>query len=451
MALAAEHYKAGRLQEAIEVLSRLVALEPENSNAHFRLATVLGKAAMTEESAVSYQRCLDLEPNHSGALLGLGHMFKTLGRRQEGIEAYLRCIEQKPNGGQAYYSLANLKTYQFSDFQIEEMKGRVAEKEITGSSEVYFLFALAKAYENREDYPTAWRYYEQGNKKQRMLVNYDPVQTEVSNTNLIAFFTSEFFKKIRGTGNPDAAPIFILGIPRSGSTLLEQIIASHSQVEGTSELPYIGRLTTSLNRYSADKLKYPEILSGFDEQRLFQIGESYLQLAKTHRAEGATHFIDKMPNNFSRIGFIHAILPNAKIIDARRNPMDACVGNLKQLYARGQTFSYDQTEIGEYYLQYQRIMDHWDEVLPGRVLHVQYEDVVKDLGAQVRRILDYLELPWEDNCLNYYQTLRAVRSASSEQVRQPVYTSGIGFWKNFEPNLGELKEVLEPALEHHQP
>lgn len=263
------------------------------------------------------------------------------------------------------------------------------------------------------------------------------------------FFTAEFFNKVAGWGNPDAAPIFILGMPRSGSTLTEQIVASHSRVEGTSELPYVGRLSTSLNRNRADGMKYPQLLAELEPRHFSQLGDRYLQMAQMHRVEGTPHFIDKMPNNFPCVGFIHAILPNAKIIDARRNPLDACVGNLKQLYAKGQTFCYDQTDIGEYYLQYQRMMDHWDEVLPGRVLHVQYEDTVSDLEAQVKRILAYLELPWEDSCLNFHETDRAVRTASSEQVRQPIYTSGIGFWKNFEPQLEELIEVLEPIMHRY--
>jgi hypothetical protein len=316
---------------------------------------------------------------------------------------------------------------------------------------VNFLFALAKAYEDRKDYATAWRYYEEGNAKQRLLVSYDPVLTETVNDDLVSFFNAEFFRDHAGCGNPDPSPIFILGMPRSGSTLVEQIIASHSQVEGTSELPYIGRLTKSLNRNRADGMRYPQVLSELEPRHFNRLGQNYLDMASMHRVEGTPHFIDKMPNNFPLVGFIHAILPNAKIIDARRHPLDACTGNLRQLYARGQTFSYDQTDIGEYYLQYQRMMDHWDEVLPGKVLHVQYEDVVADLATQVRRILEFLDLPFEDACVNYHDTERAVRTASSEQVRQPIYTSGIGYWRHYEPQLAELKEVLEPILERYPP
>jgi tetratricopeptide (TPR) repeat protein len=408
------------------------------------------KLGRLEEATAAYHRCLELEPNHSGALLGLGHMLKALGNQQESIAAYLRCLELNPNRGEVYYSLANLKTYQFNDDQILDMEARLTTEVVSGSSEVNFLFALAKAHEDRQDYSGAWRYYEEGNEKQRMRVNYDPVHTVTTNDNLLDFFTPEFFERTRNLGNPDTSPIFVLGMPRSGSTLVEQIIASHSQVEGTGELPYIGKLSKSLNCNRANSMEYPEALSELGARHFSQLGEQYLNMAKMHRVEGSPYFIDKMPNNFPRVGFIHAILPNAKIIDARRNPMDACVGNLKQLYARGQNFSYDQSDVGKYYLQYLRMMDHWDRVLPGRVLHLQYEDTVNDLENQVKRILAYLELPWEDSCINFHETDRAVRSASSEQVRQAIYTSGIGFWKNFEPKLEELKGILGPIMERHQ-
>ena len=437
-------------EQAIEVYREIVKLHPDNPKAHFRLAGVLGPAALTELSAAAYQRCLDLAPQHAGAWLGLGHMLKTLGRQDEGIEAYQRCMELEPDFGEAYYSLANLKTYRFDDAQIQEMKERVASESVKEVSEVNFLFALAKAYEDRGDFDQAWHYYEQGNDKQRILVSYDPVQTETVNSDLIEFFNAEFFKEHLNSGNPDRSPIFVLGMPRSGSTLVEQIIASHSQVEGTSELPYIGRISKSLNRNRADGMRYPQVLSELEPRHFHRLGQDYLQMAAMHRVEGTPRFIDKMPNNFPSVGLIHTILPNAKIIDARRHPMDACLGNLKQLYAKGQTFSYDQNDIGEYYLQYQRMMDHWDEVLPGKVLRVQYEDTVADLESQVLRILEYLELPWEDGCLNFYDTERAVRTASSEQVRQPIYTSGVGFWRNYEPYLEELQEVLEPILDRYQ-
>jgi tetratricopeptide (TPR) repeat protein len=439
-----------RHEEAIDIYREILAIQPENPKAHYRLAGVLAPAALTEEAARAYRRCLELAPRYAAAWLGLGHMLKTLGQVDEGIDAYRRCLELEPNFGEVYYSLANLKTYRFDDDEIAEMQHQLEHTDLPDASEVNFLFALGKAHEDRGDYDAAWHFYEEGNAKQRMLVSYDPVQTEVTNSELIEFFNADFFAATHGMGNPDASPIFVLGLPRSGSTLIEQIIASHSEVEGTSELPYVGRLTKSLNRNRADGMRYPAVLAELEARHFERLGRDYLDMAARHRVEGTPRFIDKMPNNFPSVGFIHSILPNAKIIDARRHPMDACLGNLRQLYARGQTFSYDQCDIGEYYLQYLRMMAHWDEVLPGRVLRVCYEDTVANLDSQVRRILDYLELPFEEACLNYHDTDRAVRTASSEQVRQPIYTSGVGYWKHYEAYLDDLREILEPAVVQYE-
>ncbi|MFT6286464.1 MAG: tetratricopeptide (TPR) repeat protein [Halieaceae bacterium] len=438
-----------RNEDAIEVYQAVIKIQPDNAKAWFRLGGTLGPAALTEQAVDAYKQCLQLNPNHAGAWLGLGHMLKTLGQQEEGIAAYQRCREIEPDLGEVYYSLANLKTYRFDDEELTQMKQRVESDAVKNTSEVNFLFALAKALDDRGEFEQAWHYYERGNANQRMLVSYDPVMTETTNDDLISYFSRDCLSRFGGAGNPDQAPIFVLGMPRSGSTLVEQIIASHSQVEGTSELPYIGRLSKSLNRNRADGMRYPQVLDELEPRHFHQLGSRYLEMASMHRVEGAPRFIDKMPNNFPSVGFIHCLLPNAKIIDARRHPMDTCVGNLRQLYARGQTFSYDQVDLGEYYLQYQRMMDHWEEVLPGKVLRVQYEDTVNDLESQVSRILEFLGLPWEDQCLNFHTTDRAVRTASSEQVRQPIYTSGVGYWKNYETHLDELHETLEPILSRY--
>jgi hypothetical protein len=275
---------------------------------------------------------------------------------------------------------------------------------------------------------------------------YDPVQTEVTNDVLIEVFDRSLFEKNDGAGHTDASPIFVLGLPRSGSTLIEQILASHSRVEGTSELPYLGQVSTSLNRNRADGVNYPQAVLELGASHFDRLGQDYLRKAQLHRTEGTPHFVDKMPNNFPSIGLIHLILPNAKIVDARRYPLDSCLSCYRQLFAKGQTFTYDLTDIGEYFLQYQRMMDHWDDVLPGRVLTVQYEDMVTDFENQVRRLIDYCGLPWEDSCTSFHETDRPVRTASSEQVRQPIYTKSINFWRNHEGQLGELIEVLEPVL-----
>ena len=435
-----------RYEEAIECFKKANTLEPGNVQSHFQLASTLAPAALTYEALEAYQRVLELQPDHPGALLGLAHMLKTVGRQDEAIAGYRDFISLKPDQGEGYWSLANLKTYRLSGEDIREIESRLTKDDLTDQSAVNFLFALAKTYEDQSNFDRAWDYYSQGNKKQRMIEQYDPVQTEVTNDSIVSVFDQQFLDKNAGLGNPDPAPIFVVGLPRSGSTLIEQILASHSQVEGTSELPYLGRVVTSLNRNRADGINYPKATQELGEKQFKALGQDYLDLAELHRTEKKPRFIDKMPNNIPSIGFLHLILPNAKIIDARRYPLDSCFSCYRQLFARGQTFTYDLTDIGEYFLQYQRMMDHWHEVLPGRVLTVQYEDMVTDFDNQVRRLLEYCELRWEDACINFHQTERPIRTASSEQVRQPIYSKSINYWKNYEQYLGELVEVLDPVL-----
>ena len=342
--------------------------------------------------------------------------------------------------------MANLKTYELSDADVQAMTVALTQDDLADSAAVNFSFALAKAHEDRGDFDSAWRHYQEGNGRQRRLEHYDPVQTEVTNDEIIAVFNQTLLDRLGGQGHPDPAPIFILGLPRSGSTLIEQILASHSMVEGTSELPYVGRVATGLNRNRADGINYPFAMRELKPANLAAMGQQYLQMAALHRHTDRPRFIDKMPNNFPSVGLIKLILPNAKIIDARRYPLDSTFSCYRQLFAKGQTFVYDLIEIGEYFLQYQRLMDHWHDVLPGQVLTMQYEEVATDLEAQVRRLLDFCELPFEPGCLKFYETDRAIRTASSEQVRQPIYTKSIHFWRNYENHLGELIDTLEPVL-----
>lgn len=433
-----------RYAEALECFDRVLAIDPKNVQALFLKAQALAQAAFTPEAIDTYQRCLAIRPDHIGALLGLGHVLKAVGQYQGAVDSYNECIRQRPEFGETWWSLANLKTYRFDDATLAEMQRRVAGGGLTASSEVNFLFAIAKAFEDRGEFGNAWEFYTRGNQTQRKQVSYDPVQTEVVNDRLIETFSGEFFASHRGCGNPDDAPVFIVGLPRSGSTLLEQILASHSAVEGTSELPYIGRLTTWLNRNRAAGVNYPEALRELEPRHFERLGADYLRYARLHRRSGRPRFIDKMPNNFPSIGFISVILPNARIIDARRHPLDATVSCYRQLFAKGQAFTYDLTEIGEYYLQYQRMMDHWAEVLPGKVLTVQYEEVVADLEGQARRMLDFCGLPFEESCLRFYESERTVRTPSAEQVRQPIYDKSIGQWRRYERQLDELLTVLAP-------
>ena len=439
-----------RYADALGHFDRVLAADPDNAQAHFLRGSTLAPAAFTHEAIDAYRRCLALRPQHVGALLGLGHVLKAVGHYEEAVAAYSACIRERPDQGETYWSLANLKTYRFDDDAVAEMEQRLAGGGLSVQSEVNFQFALAKAYEDRGDFERSWHHYRTGNERQRAESNYDPVQTEAMNDRLIEVFSQPFLAARAGAGHEDRSPIFILGLPRSGSTLLEQILASHSQVEGTSELPYLSRVANWLNRNRVDGINYPEAVRELQPANLRSLGQDYLDYAGMHRRAGTPRFIDKMPNNFPNVGFLSLILPHAKIIDARRHPLDACLSCYRQLFAKGQSFTYDLTEIGEYYLQYQRLLDHWHEVLPGRVLTVQYEEVVADLETQVRRILDYCELPWDSACLKFYESERAVRTPSSEQVRQPIYDRSIGHWRHFERHLGELIDVIEPIRDRYR-
>ena len=439
-----------RFEEAIACFRQAIEMEPGNARLHDLLANALAPAALTYEAIEAHQKAIELDPKLAIAWLGLGHMLKTVGRQKEAIKAYHQCYELEPDIGAIQWSLANLKTYHFKDEEIEDMETKIERDDLGAESEVNFLFALAKAWEDRKEYGRAWRYYDKGNSQRRIQELYDPVDIEVVNDMILDVFSRELLETNAGAGNADPSPIFVIGLPRSGSTLIEQILASHSMVEGTSELPYVARITRSLNRNRADGINYPKAVAELDERHFAAMGQDYINFCQMHRTEGKQHFIDKNPNNFPAVGFIHLILPNAKIIDARRHPMDAGFSCYRQLFAKGQPFTYDLTEIGEYYLQYQRMMDYWHEVLPGRVLTMQYEEVVADFENQVRRLLEYCGLPFEEGCLNFYDTDRPVRTASSEQVRQPIYSQSVGRWRYYEQHLDELKEVLDPLLPRYE-
>ncbi len=435
-----------RFEEAVDVLTHAVSLAPNNAVTHYFLGAALAMAAKPVEAIDAYQQAVKLDPDLTGAFIGLGHVLKTVGDQAGGIAAYRRAIELRPNFGETYYSLANLKTFTFSDTEIEDMASRLANQQLPIDCQVHFAFTLGKAFEDKKDYDQSFHYYALANQKHRETIAYDPVQTEIAHQKMRETFSLEFFANHRSQhlGCPKPDPIFILGLPRSGSTLLEQILASHSLVDGTSELPDISMIAQGITNQSTGRsfpLSMPELLPS----ELEKLGEQYLTQTARHR-EGAPFFTDKMPNNFAYVGFIKTILPNAKIIDARRHPMDSCIGCFKQHFAKGQTFTYDLFELGEFYLEYESLMRHWDEVLPGEVLHVQYESVVADLETQVRRILAFCGLPFEAACVNFHETERAVRTASSEQVRQPIYQGSVATWRRFGHHLDGLKEVLSPIL-----
>ncbi len=383
--------------------------------------------------------------------LSIAHSLKTVGRRAESIDEYRKAIEVRPNFGDAYWSLANLKTYQFSPEEITQLERAEADPSTAPIDRYHLCFALGKAYEDLKAYELSFRFYQRGNALKRAESRYRAELLEQNTANQKKVCTREFFLERIGYGAPSREPIFILGMPRAGSTLLEQILASHSQVEGTQELANVPRAVLDLQGYNPDlnHPRYPGCLTTMSKDEIGALGEKYLADTQIYRT-GKPRFIDKMPNNFRHVGLIHLMLPNAKIIDARREPMACCFGNLKQLYARGQEFVYSIDDIARYYRTYLELMQHWDAALPGRVLRVHHEDVVDDLEGSVRRILDFCELPFEPACLEFHRTERSVRTASSEQVRQPIFREGLDQWRNFEPWLGSLREALGDAPDRYR-
>jgi tetratricopeptide (TPR) repeat protein len=437
---------------AREELEKLLQLEPDNRQFKTLYATASVGLGEHEKAIALYRELLSDAPAAADLHLSIAHSLKTAGRRDEAIGAYRTAATLRAGYGDAYWSLANLKTYRFLDDEIASM--RAAESAAnTGLVDRYHLcFALGKAFEDRREYEESWRYYERGNSLKRSESRYRPQIIETNTRKQIEICTRKFFASRAGVGTRSADPIFILGLPRAGSTLLEQILASHSRVEGTQELAEIPRIVLELlgRDPNYDNPRYPGILADMSPEDLRGLGEKYLRDTRVYRTDKAgappPYFIDKMPNNFRHIGLIHLILPNARIIDARREPMACCFSNLKQLFASGQEFTYSIEDIARYYRSYLELMRHWDEVLPGRILRVQYEDVVDDLDGSVRRILDFCGLEFEPACVEFYRTERSVRTASSEQVRQPIFREGLEQWKNYEPWLGPLKDALGDAL-----
>jgi tetratricopeptide (TPR) repeat protein len=442
--------------EALVQLEKLLLTDPGSNDYRTLHATATISLGHHEAGMRGFEAVLqDTDPASRAAAdlhLSIAHSLKTLGRRDEAIERYRQAIAVRPRFGDAYWSLANLKTYRFSDEEIDRLRTAEADPDLATIDRYHLCFALGKAFEDRRDYATSWQYYERGNALKRAESKYRAELLEQNTAHQIATCTREFFDARKGWGCPDPAPIFILGLPRAGSTLLEQILASHSSVEGTQELAIVPRTALELQGYNPDftNPRYPRCLADMSAEDFRALGERYLDEAAVFRGS-KPFFIDKMPNNFRHVGLIHLMLPNAKIIDARREPMACCFGNLKQLFARGQEFCYSIDDIARYYRTYLELMAHWDTALPtGRVLRVHHEDVVEDLEGSVHRILDYLGLPFETACLEYHKNVRSVRTASSEQVRQPIYREGLDQWRHYEPWLEPLREALGDALTRYR-
>jgi tetratricopeptide (TPR) repeat protein len=436
---------------ARQEIDRLLAIQSDHPDYLMLAATAAVGLGENERAIGLYEEMLAAAPGSADVHLWIAHALKTVGRLPDAIEAYRAAAAARPDFGDAYWSLANLKTYRFSDAEMARMRAEEASP-TTGLVDRYHLnFALGKALEDRGETAESWRHYERGNALKRSESQYRPEIIETNTRQQIEVCTLEFFARRAGWGDPRPDPIFILGLPRSGSTLLEQILASHSQVEGTQELADVQRIVLGLQGRDANLYdpRYPRVLAELGEADIRRLGETYLADTQVYRT-GKPQFIDKMPNNFRHIGLIHLMLPNARIIDARRDPMSCCFSNLKQLFAQGQEFTYSVEDIARYYRTYLELMAHWDAVLPGRVLRVQHEDVVADLEGSVRRMLDYCGLPFEPACVEFHKTERSVRTPSSEQVRQPIFRDGLEQWKQYEAWLGPLRLALGDALERYR-
>lgn len=435
--------KRQKYEAALAQAERLLAHDPQSPVFKSLYAIESMQAGDYDGALVIFDEVLAVMPDDLATLTSKGHALKTAGRTDEAIASYRRAVEISPLHGDAWYALANLKTYGFDEADIETMQAAMADPNLHFMGRVHMAFALGKALEDAGDPDAAFAYYAEGNALKKQQVRYTTEQMHEEFAAQKRHCTPALFERRSGAGHPDPAPIFIVGLPRAGSTLIEQILASHSGVDGTLELPNILSLAHRLRgrHQITDRDRYPRILHDLPDGELAALGRDYIDNTAIHR-QGAPFFTDKMPNNFRHIGLIHLILPNAKIIDARREPMACCFSGFKQLFAEGQEFSYSLEDIGHYYRGYVDLMDHWNTVLPGKILRVQHEDVVADLEGEVRRILDHCGLPFEQACVDFHKTKRAVRTASSEQVRQPINTSGLDQWRKFEPHLEPLKEAL---------
>jgi tetratricopeptide (TPR) repeat protein len=437
-----------RYQEARRHIELLLRDEPGNRLYRTLSATISVGLGEHETAIQRYRELLQGTPHDADLHLSIAHALKTLGQRSDAIESYRRAAGCRPTFGDAYWSLANLKVYQFTDQEMAQMRAALATPTIDPVDRYHLCFALAKALEDRHEYSESFDHYQRGNALKRAESRYRAEIIENNTQQQIEVCTPEFFASRSGCGVPNPDPIFIVGLPRSGSTLIEQILASHSKIEGTQELAIVQQIVGNLRGRDPDlnNPRYPRILLQMQPEEFRALGAQYLAAAEIYRS-GKPFFIDKMPNNFRHLGLIRLMLPNARIIDARREPMACCFSNFKQLFANGQEFTYSIEDIARYYRTYLELMRHWDRVLPGWVLRIHHEDLVDDLEGNVRRILDFCGLEFQPQCVEFHKTVRTVRTASSEQVRQPLFRDGLDQWRNFETRLGSLREALGDALD----
>ena len=434
-------------ERALVQLDRVLADDPHNPGARTLRAAILCRLGDYAEGIALYEAILREYPDNPRVWMSHGHALKTAGRQDEAIAAYRRSIALDPGFGEAWWSLANLKTLRFDDADIAAMHAQLARRDLGEEHRLHFDFALGKALEDRKAHADAFAHYAAGNALRLARVPYRADDTSLRMQRAKAVYTREFFAARAGCGDPAPDPIFIVGLPRSGSTLLEQILSSHSAVEGTMELPEIIAMTRALRRGAEAGRSYHEARAALPPESFAELGAQYLERTRVQRKAGRPFFIDKMPNNFLHLGLIHLMLPNAKIVDARRHPMACCFSGFKQHFARGQNFSYGLDDLGRYYRDYVELMAHFDAVLPGRVHRVIHERMVDDTESEIRRLLDHCGLPFEERCLRFFENDRPVRTASSEQVRRPINRDGLDQWRPYEAWLGPLKDALGPVLD----
>ena len=440
-------HREQQASKALEQLELLLREDPANAGARTLKAAVLCRLGEYARGIELYEGLLREYPHNARVWLSYGHALKTEGRQADAISAYRHCVEEEPEFGEAWWSLANLKTIRFDDADIATMRAQLQRDDLETEHRLHFEFSLGKALEDRADYAESFAHYAEGNRLRLEIVPYRAGDTSARVVHAKRVYTREFFAEREGCGDAAPDPIFIVGLPRSGSTLIEQILSSHSAVEGTMELPEIIAMTRALRRGSEGAASYHDVLAGLPAEQFAELGRQFIDRTRVQRKTGAPLFIDKMPNNFLHLGLIQLMLPNAKIIDARRHPLACCFSGFKQHFARGQSFSYSLDDIGRYYRDYVELMAHFDAVLSGRVHRVIYERMVEDTEGEVRRLLAYCGLPFEERCLRFFENDRPVRTASSEQVRRPINRDGIDQWRHYSAWLDPLRAALGPVLD----
>lgn len=433
-------YRQNRFEETVEMLGTVLEVDADDASGQSLMAAALGRIGEYDEALALYGALTDRFPTHAKLWMSFGHVLKTVGKQDEGIAAYRRALEVEPTLGEVWWSLANLKTVRFDDADIAAMEAALETAALSDDDRLHLHFALGKAFDDRRQAETSFGHYDRANAIRHGQLDYDPDIVTRHVDKIIATLTPEFLASRAGQGDATPDPIFILGMPRAGSTLLEQILASHSQIEGTMELPDMPAI--ALREGKTVPSGWVDAVKEMPGERLAELGSEFLRRTAVQRKTDKPFYIDKLPNNWIYTGLIHLILPNAKIIDARRHPLDCCFSNFRQHFAKGQAFSYSQSDMGRYYSDYVRLMAHFDVVLPGRVHRVIHEAVIEEPEAQVRAMLDYLGVPFEEACLNFHQNKRAVRTASSEQVRRPINRDGVEQWKPYDQWLDPLKDAL---------